>query len=109
MRERRRHARRCCPTGGYSDLPLTRWSSRTAKPLASAGSFLMDGVATQESNRTGQGPRIAAAHAHHHLNLIEQIRRAWKVEAGGAPGLRRRSDAELGILPCAAAADTRAT
>jgi hypothetical protein len=39
--------------------------------------------------------RIAAAHVHHHLNLIEQIRRAWKVESRGAPGLRRRSDAEL--------------
>ena len=39
--------------------------------------------------------RIAAAHVHHHMNLIEQIRRGWKVEARGAPGLRRRADAEL--------------
>jgi len=30
--------------------------------------------------------RIAAPHVHHHLNLIEQIRRAWNVEARGAPG-----------------------
>ena len=29
------------------------------------------------------------------MNLIELIRRAWKVEACGAPGLRRRSNAEL--------------
>jgi hypothetical protein len=39
--------------------------------------------------------RIATAHVHQHLDLVEQIRRAWKGEARGAPGLRRRADAEL--------------